>query len=123
MASIIIVSGSQKGDYYPLGKRTNVVGRAEANPIQILDERVSRKHLQIYFEQSRQRYYALDMKSRHGVFINGRKINKDTALADGDQICIGDSTLFFTLKDFSDRESAISHFKKAGERIRTTLTD
>ncbi|MHC4482824.1 MAG: FHA domain-containing protein [Planctomycetota bacterium] len=123
MASIIVVSGPKKGDYYPLGQRTNVIGRSESLPIQILDDLVSRKHVQIHFEQSKQRYYALDMKSKHGVFVNGKRIKNDTALAEGDQIRIGDTTLLFTVKDFPDRESALSHFKKAGERIRTTLID
>ena len=47
MASIIVMTGEQEGDYYPLGQRTNVIGRAENLPIQILDERVSRKHMKI----------------------------------------------------------------------------
>lgn len=123
MASIIIISEIQGGDYYPLGHRTNVVGRDEALPIQILDERVSRKHLQIRFDQNEERYCALDMKSKHGVFINGRKINDEVVLADGDQIRIGDTTFLFTDKDFDDRESALSHFKKVGERIHITRID
>ncbi len=120
MASIIVTSGPQKGDYYPLGQRTNVIGRDEALPIQVLDELVSRKHLQIHFEKDKGQYYAFDMKSKHGVFINGRKINKETVLADGDQIRIGRTTLLFADKDFDNRESALSHFKKVGERIHTT---
>jgi hypothetical protein len=51
MASIIIATGPQKGDYYPLGHRTNVIGRDEALPIQVLDEHVSRKHMQISFDK------------------------------------------------------------------------
>ena len=120
MASIIVATGPQKGDYYPLGHRTNVIGRDEAVPIQIIDEHVSRKHMQIRFDKDNGQYYALDMKSKLGVFINGNKIANETALADGDQIGIGQTTLLFTLKDFEDRESALSHFKKVGERIRPT---
>ena len=123
MASIIVATGEQKGDYYPLGRRTNVVGRDEALLIQILDEHVSRKHMQIHFDEDKQQYYALDMKSKHGVFINGSKINNETVLTDGDQIGIGQTTILFTLKDFEDRKSALSHFKKVGERIRPTVID
>lgn len=123
MASIIIMTGAQKGDYYPLGRRTNVVGRDEALPIQILDEHVSRKHLQIRFDKDKGQYSAVDMKSKHGVFINGGKINTETPLADGDQIYIGQTALLFTLKDFDDRESALSHFKKVGQRIRPTIIE
>jgi pSer/pThr/pTyr-binding forkhead associated (FHA) protein len=123
MASIIVTSGTNKGDYYPLGHRTNVIGRDEAVPIQILDEHVSRKHMQIRFDKDKGCYYALDMKSKLGVFINGRKIYDETVLADDDQILIGETNLLFTDKDFPDRESALSHYKKVGERRRTTQID
>lgn len=123
MASIIVISGTNKGDYYPLGHRTNVIGRDEAVPIQILDEHVSRKHMQIRFDKDKGCYYALDMKSKLGVFINGRKIYDETVLADDDQILIGETKLLFTDKDFPDRESALSHYKKVGERRRTTQID
>ena len=123
MASIIVTSGTNAGDYYPLGHRTNVIGRDEAVPIQILDEHVSRKHMQIRFDKDKGCYYALDMKSKHGVFINGRKISSEVILADDDQILIGETNLLFTDKDFPDRESALAHFKKVGERKRTTQID
>ncbi|KPK38201.1 MAG: hypothetical protein AMJ65_13220 [Phycisphaerae bacterium SG8_4] len=64
MASIIVMSGAQKGDYYPLGRRTNVVGRDEGAPIQILDEHISRKHMQIRFDSDKNQYCALDSSSR-----------------------------------------------------------
>ena len=123
MASLIVASGSNEGDYYPLGRRTNVIGRDEAVPIQIIDQYISRKHMQIRFEQSEQRYYALDMKSKHGVFVNKRRISDEIALTDGDEIDIGSVTLLFTEKDFDDRESAMSHYKKVGERARMTRMD
>ncbi len=123
MASIIVMTGAQKGSYYPLGHRTNVIGRDEALLIQILDEHISRKHMQIGFDKDKGQHYALDMKSKHGVFINDRKIDNETALADGDQIHIGQTYLLFIEKDFPDRESALSYFKKVGERIRPTVID
>ena len=120
MATVIITSGEQKGDYYPLGHRTNVVGRAENVPIQILDDLISRKHVQIHFVKEEGKYYALDMKSRHGVSINGNRMTGEIALVEGDEILLGQTALLFTDKDFDDRESALSHFKKAGERARPT---
>ena len=55
--------------------------------------------------------------------VNGAKITEETGLVDGDQILIGQTTLLFTEKDFDDRESALSHFKKVGERMRPTRID
>jgi S-DNA-T family DNA segregation ATPase FtsK/SpoIIIE len=123
MASLIVMTGPQKGDYYPLGHRTNVVGRDEALPIQILDEHISRKHLQIRYDKDNDKYYAVDMKSKHGVLINGTKIRDETVLNNEDFITVGKTSLLFTVKDFADRESALSHFKKVGERIRPTVID
>jgi pSer/pThr/pTyr-binding forkhead associated (FHA) protein len=120
MASLIVANGKQEGSYYPLGRRTNVVGRDEALPIQILDNMVSRKHLQIRFEPGANEYYAYDMKSRNGVYVNNRKIEGETALKDGDMILIGLTSLLFTDKDFKDKDSALLHYKKVGERMRVT---
>ena len=120
MASLIVLDGPQKDSYYPLGHRTNVIGRDEALMIQILDELVSRKHLQIIYDKDKDEYHALDMSSKHGVLINNKKISDETILADGDRITIGTTTLWFTKNDFPDRDSALSHYKKAGERSRPT---
>jgi pSer/pThr/pTyr-binding forkhead associated (FHA) protein len=121
MASIIIASGKQAGSYYPLGHRTTVIGRAESLLVQILDDQISRKHLQIRYDDKARRYLALDMHSTNGVFINGRKISEETILVDNDGIVIGNTSLMFTEQDFADAESALHYFKKVGERIKSTI--
>lgn len=123
MASIVVTSGKQEGEFLPLGRRISVIGRAENLPFQILDDMVSRKHLRIRFREGEDRYYAEDMDSRHGVYINERKITSETALVEGDQIMIGKTVLLFTDKDFNNRESALEHYKKAGERYRQTFIE
>jgi pSer/pThr/pTyr-binding forkhead associated (FHA) protein len=123
MSSIIVTSGEQKGEYLPLGRRTNVIGRAEALPMQILDDMVSRKHLRIWYDENTNEHSAEDMNSKHGVIINNKKITEITTLKEGDQIRIGQTTLLYTDKDFDDSESALSHFKKIGERQRPTMIE
>jgi pSer/pThr/pTyr-binding forkhead associated (FHA) protein len=123
MASIIVTSGEQKGEYLPLGRRTNVIGRAEALPMQILDDMVSRKHLRIWYDENTNEHSAEDMNSKHGVIINNKRITEITTLKEGDQIRIGQTTLLYTEKDFDDSESALSHFKKVGERQRPTMIE
>jgi pSer/pThr/pTyr-binding forkhead associated (FHA) protein len=120
MASIIVTSGPQKGEYLPLGRRTNVIGRGEALPMQILDDMVSRKHLRIWYDENTNGYEAEDMDSKHGVYINRQKISERTPLAEDDEILIGQTTLLFTDKDFDDQESALMHYKKFGEGMRPT---
>ncbi len=120
MACLIVTNGEHEGDFYPLGHRTNVVGRAEAVPIQILDDMVSRKHMQVRYDAATQKYYVLDMRSKHGVLINGRRISDEVVLVDGDQIQVGNTMLLFTDEDIKDKASALGHFKKVGERMRPT---
>ncbi len=123
MASLIVINGKQEGSYYPLGHRTNVVGRDEALPIQILDHLVSRKHMQIRFDPATNRYLAYDMKSRNGVYVNNRRIEGEVILHDGDIITVGLTSILFADKDFKDRDSALLHYKKVGERMRVTSYD
>ncbi|MCU0917751.1 MAG: FHA domain-containing protein [Planctomycetes bacterium] len=120
MASIIVTSGEQTGEFLPLGRRTSVIGRGEALPLQVLDDFVSRRHLRIRFDETAEGYYAEDMVSKHGTFVNQRRITTSVPLSDGDVIRIGQTTLLFTNEDFDDRESALEHYKKFGEKARTT---
>ena len=116
MGSIIVTSGKQKGEYLPLGRRTSVIGRDESICLQVLDAMVSRKHLRIWFDKAMNRYYADDLQSKHGVFVNGGKITESASLTDGDEILIGETMLLYTDKDFDSRESALEHYKKRGQR-------
>jgi pSer/pThr/pTyr-binding forkhead associated (FHA) protein len=121
MASLIITSGRKAGIYYPLGQRTNVVGRDEGVLIQVVNEFVSRKHMQLRYDQETELYYAQDMKSRHGTFVNGNRIYEEVPLADGDLIDIGGVTLMFTRKDFENREGALAFYREVGQRVRATV--
>lgn len=121
MASIIVISGEQKGEYLPLGRRINVIGRAESLPMQILDDMVSRKHLRIRYDDQTEEHIAEDMGSKHGVILNDRKLSDPLVLQEGDQIRIGQTYLLFTKKDITDRQSALEHYKKAGEGQRPTI--
>lgn len=130
MPSLIVVAGPNEGDYYPLGTRTIVVGRQEGCPIQVVDDRVSRRHIQIRFEADVSdpaadgtpgRYHLLDMKSQNGTLVNGRKIESEVVLQDEDEVEIGASRLVFTTRSFPDRSSAFDHYRQRGERGRPTI--
>lgn len=114
MASIIVMSGT-KNEYFPLDRRTYLIGRSEDLPIQVLDEYVSREHLKIRFDSRKNCYSAMDLDSKHGVFINGGKIEAETVLAGEDRIRIGDTTILFIEQDFPDSRTAFLHLKKTGE--------
>jgi pSer/pThr/pTyr-binding forkhead associated (FHA) protein len=120
MASIIVVSGPNEGDYYPLAGEKVVIGRDEECEIQIVDDLVSREHVSITCAGD-DRYQASDLNSSNGSLINGSRITTDVPLADGDRIDIGSSRLMFSLREFPDRKSAWDYYKLAGEEGRSTL--
>jgi pSer/pThr/pTyr-binding forkhead associated (FHA) protein len=120
MASLIVISGNQTGEFLPLGQRISVIGRAESLPLQILDDMVSRRHFRIRFDKDTDKYHAEDMGSKHGTFINMHKIARETVLVENDEIQIGQTKMLFTGKDFDTRESALMHWKKVGEKSRPT---
>ncbi|HSZ57513.1 MAG TPA: FHA domain-containing protein [Tepidisphaeraceae bacterium] len=121
MASLIITNGRKTGNFYPLGQGTNVVGRDEGVLIQIVNEFVSRKHMQVRYDQEADLYHVQDMKSRHGTFVNGNRIYEEVAVSEGDLIDIGGVTLMFTRKDFEDREGALAFSRESGQRPRATM--
>lgn len=123
MASIIYSTLDKQGRYLPLGKRVNVIGRSEALSMQLLDDQVSRKHLKIRHEESTGQHLASDMKSHNGVSVNGRKIEEETALKEGDLLRVGNTDLLFTESDFDDEQSALHHYKKVGERAKPTIVE
>lgn len=121
MATLLITSGSRSGDHYPLGRRSNVVGRDEGLLIQILDEHVSRKHFLLRYARESCRYFAQDLGSRHGLFVNRARVRGEVLLHDNDTIEIGCTRLLFTTGDSADRAGALADFRRAGERQRLTL--
>ncbi|MHC4901124.1 MAG: FHA domain-containing protein [Planctomycetota bacterium] len=53
MASLFVVSGKARGNYYLLNEGTVIVGRDEKADIQIVDEMVSRSHLEVTYEDGK----------------------------------------------------------------------
>ncbi len=121
MASLIVTAGPGVDSYYPLGRRTMVVGRDEGLPVQLLDPHVSRKHFQVWHRDTTGLFYLLDMKSRHGTYVNGKLTVGETPLCNNDVITAGGTTLLFITRDFPDRDSALAYRKRTGEREETTL--
>ncbi|MFZ4573197.1 MAG: FHA domain-containing protein [Phycisphaerales bacterium] len=121
MASLIVASGAQQGMYLPLGKGKIVIGRAENLPMQVVDEKASRKHIQIRFEDSDSTFRVVDMGSSNGTMVAGKKITEEATLRDGDEIEIGTTKLLFTTADPKDKPNALEVLKTVGQRGRSTL--
>ncbi len=69
------------------------IGRALGNDIEIIDPNVSRRHAEIFADNTG--YLIRDLNSSHGVQVNQHKINQPYRLSHGDRIVLGGSMLFF----------------------------
>ncbi len=87
-----IVSGSFAGTEYPLPwDRQLVLGRAADADIVLNEERVSRRHAQVFIS-SEQQVEVEDLDSRNGTFVNGERVTR-AELREGDRILVGASVL------------------------------
>lgn len=83
----------------PDGKRIRIkhactIGRTENNDVPLPNPRVSRRHAVIQ-SQAANELWLVDLGSRNGVFINGRKVSHPTLLRDRDLINVGPFQLTF----------------------------
>jgi pSer/pThr/pTyr-binding forkhead associated (FHA) protein len=121
MATIVVTAGPCEGQSFPLEESRLVsVGRDDQCTIQLLDEQVSRRHLQIRFDPDEDQHYAVDMRSANGVFVNGGRLTDDRPLEEGDIIVIGQSELRYTQDEVDDIDMAIEQYRKKDEWKRGT---
>lgn len=72
----------------------NVIGRHPKNRIKILEAGISKVHCLIANEEGRG-FSIRDLGSRNGTFVNATRIKGKTALADGDELRIGNTRCLF----------------------------
>jgi len=123
MPSLIVIDGPAEGAQCPLTLPLVSIGRDDACTFQVLDPLVSRKHLQVRFDETTGKHVIADYRSAHGTLVNGKHILIDTVLRDGDRVKIGNTTLMYLLADHADAPSALAAAKKKGEWKRSTLMD
>lgn len=100
-AYLIIRQGNRWTDVFRLEMAQSlVIGRASSNEIPIADERASRRHAEVFFQDDR--WLVRDLGSRNGTFLDGVKIDTTCPLTPGSQIVVGSCRMTFvhSLEDF-----------------------
>jgi phosphoserine phosphatase RsbU/P len=110
MAFLQNLSPKQSGVAIPVSERKTTLGRHPACEVLLDDQRVSRRHAQI-IRQGPDSFVLIDLESRNGTNLNGKRVTHPTMLNDGDVISIEDVKLAFRQEDPSpmiDRPSEIT---------------
>ena len=70
------------------------VGRSDDNNLVLPDRWISRNHAMIQMMETGE-FYLIDLGSRNGSFVNGRRVSVPVTLADGDHLTFGQTELQF----------------------------
>ncbi|MDP8247711.1 MAG: GGDEF domain-containing protein [Candidatus Tritonobacter lacicola] len=96
-ATLIVISGGQAGQMFPLTGPEVLIGRAGKCDIILEDNGVSRTHARLLRVASG-KYRIEDLQSTNGTYCNTRRIDAHV-LREGDKLHIGSITLKFSYQD------------------------
>jgi len=91
---IIVSSGTEQGRIISLAQYKSIlVGRDKECELRVYDPSCSRKHVEIFVDDN-QRVFLKDLGSTNGSKLNGKRLEKESAIEikDGDRIQLGDAT-------------------------------
>lgn len=97
---LTVMDGAGQGETRPVYSGTNQIGRSTDNriPLDFGDTTISRiQHAVIAYEASSRAFRIFDGGKANPVHVNGEKLANDRALANGDTIKVGMTTLKFTV--------------------------
>ncbi len=121
MSAYLYVERDEYLEKIELDQRDFLIGRLQQSDLTLQHFTVSRRHCQL--EKVNGSYVLTDLDSSNGTFVNGHQVER-RELADGDQIEIGETTLYFSrseegvdaLNGETDQEAPTNRlFKDVGE--------
>lgn len=95
---LVVLAGAKQGTEIPLKKDKFVIGRASDCTLRAGSEAISRHHCAIVRREGGMT--VRDLGSRNGTYLNGEKIDAETALKNGDVVRVG--TLEFRIDAAQD---------------------
>lgn len=101
-----ILDGPAAGTEYAIAGAVVRLGRGDENDIPLEDNNASRVHAEVVCDKAG-RYLVRDLGSRNGIYVNRKKVPQ-AALANGDRITIGGTSVQFVMgaSDGSDAAGA-----------------
>ncbi|MEM1354878.1 MAG: FHA domain-containing protein [Planctomycetota bacterium] len=116
MPALVVIHGSNRGAFFNIpSAKELVLGRDDTLLAQIDDPGVSRKHVE-FIRHDDGSCFAVDLRSRNGIRINGEKMDHSCEVKDGDIVQMGHTLLVFVNKEL-DQTSPVETFLQACERL------
>jgi hypothetical protein len=96
VAWLVGLSGSSRGESYPVRMGRNVIGRDRRSDIVINDDQASSHHADLVFRPEEKRFILMDHNSTNGTYVNDAEIEPRRDLSDKDIVRIGNQRFLFT---------------------------
>ncbi|MCB1002625.1 MAG: FHA domain-containing protein [Acidimicrobiales bacterium] len=90
---LVVKRGPKAGSRFALAESVTTAGRHPESNIFLDDITVSRRHAEV--RRDADEYYASDVGSLNGTYLNRERITTPTRLANGDELQIGKYKLVF----------------------------
>jgi hypothetical protein len=93
---LVGLSGTSRGESFPVRMGRNIIGRDRRSDIVIHDEQASSHHADLVFRPEEKRFILMDHNSTNGTYVNEQEIEPRRDLAPKDVIRIGAQRFLFT---------------------------
>jgi hypothetical protein len=90
---LVVVAGDQLDQDFRVLAGKNVIGKGSKADVLIRDAYLSERHALLEFTEDG--YVLSDLKSKRGTMLNGKPVEAERSLRDGDRIQVGNTELKF----------------------------
>ena len=97
MYKLVIADDEGRKTVVPLVRDEVTIGRDEDNTIRLTERNVSRRHAK--FVKHNGSFVVADLGSYNGLYINGKRMEGQSVLRDGDRVLIGDYEITFEVEE------------------------
>ena len=111
---LVLKSGTNTGQIFPLDGPELIIGREPASDIVINDPEVSRRHARLYLQG--QNYVIEDFGSTNGTSVNGQRLVGPYILRPGEMITLGENTHLLFEELFADPDATRASVNQAAAR-------
>lgn len=116
-----VVMNTGQGDHEHTCGTVLTIGRSLNNHIALRDTKTSRNHALVR-QLGDGKYYLVDLGSANGSYVNGKRVLVPCALADGDEIRVGDTLLAFRC-EAAETASRTGPVEPGEQDLPTCITD
>lgn len=105
-----VVRGARQGEIIELQGPRVTVGRDPSSDICMADQGLSRMHAAFVWRD--RSWNISDLGSRNGTFVDGKRIDAEQRLVEGDRVTLGSTTFRFNVTETSSVASGPAHSRR-----------